>query len=70
MLYLQMNALKQTIKIIVLPSFSRHKLKLLSKCCIFKVCQYINSFENSMKPDINSIVNSVDPDQLASEEAS
>ena len=31
--------------------------------------QYINSSENSMKPDINSLVNSVDPDQLASEEA-
>ena len=27
-------------------------------------------FKNSMKPDINSIENSVDPDQLASEEAS
>ena len=26
-------------------------------------------FKNSMKPDINSLVNSVDPDQLASEEA-
>ena len=37
MCYLQMNALKHTIKIIVLPSFSRHKLKLLSKCCVFKV---------------------------------
>ena len=27
-------------------------------------------FKNSMRPDINSIENSVDPDQLASEEAS
>ena len=27
-------------------------------------------FKNSMKPDIKSIENSVDPDQLASEEAS
>ena len=24
-----------------LPSFSKHKLTLLSKCCVFKVCQYI-----------------------------
>ena len=32
--------------------------------------QYITSLENSMKPDIISLVNSVDPDQLASEEAS
>ena len=30
---------------------------------------YINSFINSMKPDLNSIEKSVDPDQLASEEA-
>ena len=31
--------------------------------------QYVNSysFKYSMKPDINSIVNSADPDQLASE---
>ena len=28
------------------------------------------SFENSIKPDINSLANSVDPDQLASSEAS
>ena len=28
--------------------------------------QYINSLENSMKQDISSLVNSVDPDQLAS----
>ena len=28
----------------------------------------VNFFENSMKPAINSIENSVDPDQLASEE--
>ena len=28
--------------------------------------QYINSCENSMKPDIKYFVNSVDPDQLAS----
>ena len=41
MFYLQMNALQHTIKIIVLPSFSRHKLKPLSKCCVFKVRQYI-----------------------------
>ena len=27
-------------------------------------------FKNSMKPDINSIENTVEPDQLASEEAS
>ena len=27
---------------------------------------YMNSIENSIKPDINSLVNSVDPDQLAS----
>ena len=32
--------------------------------------QNVNFFENSMKPDINSIENSVDPDQLASSEAS
>ena len=31
--------------------------------------QYINSLENSMKQD-KPLVNSVDPDQLASEEAS
>ena len=30
----------------------------------------VNFFENSMKPDINSIENCVDPDQLASPEAS
>ena len=30
----------------------------------------VNIFENSMKSDINSIENSVDPDQLASKEAS
>ena len=41
--YLQMSALLHTIKIIVLPSFSRHKLKLLSKCCVFKVRQYISA---------------------------
>ena len=40
MFYLQLNALELTIKSIVLPSFSRHILKLLSKCCIFKVRQY------------------------------
>ena len=34
------------------------------------VFKQIYSFENSMKPDINSLVNIVDPDQLASEEAS
>ena len=32
--------------------------------------QYINSLENSLKQDITSLVNSVDPDELASEEAS
>ena len=37
MFYSQMNAVYHTIKIINLPSFSRHKLKLLSKCCVFKV---------------------------------
>ena len=31
---------------------------------------YKNFKKSSMKPDINSIENSVDPDQLASEEAS
>ena len=36
-----MNTLLHTIKIIVLPSFSRHKFKLLSKSCVFKACQYI-----------------------------
>ena len=30
-----------SIKIVCLPSFSRHKLKLLSKCCVIKVRQYI-----------------------------
>ena len=40
MFYLQMIALSHTIKTIALPSFSRHKLKLLSKCCVFKVRQY------------------------------
>ena len=30
----------------------------------------VHVIENSKKPDINSIKNSVDPDQLASEEAS
>ena len=30
----------------------------------------MNTFENSMKPDIHSIENSVDPNQLASLEAS
>ena len=41
MFYLQINAFQHTIRIIVLPSFSRHKLKPLSKCCVFKVRQYI-----------------------------
>ena len=27
-----------------LASFLRHKLKLLSKCCIFKVRQYISAY--------------------------
>ena len=40
MFYLQMNALSHTIKIIALPSFSRQKLNLLSKCCVIKVRQY------------------------------
>ena len=40
MRYLQMNTLQNTNRISVLPSFSRPKLKLLSKCCVFKVCQY------------------------------
>ena len=40
MFYLQMNALLHTIKTIALPSFSTHKLKLLSKCWVFKVRQY------------------------------
>ena len=34
------------------------------------VLKQFTHFENSIKPDINSLVNSVDPDQLASEEAS
>ena len=34
------------------------------------VLKQINTFQISMKPDINSLVNIVDPDQLASEEAS
>ena len=34
------------------------------------VLKQINTFQISMKPDINSLVNVVDPDQLASEEAS
>ena len=41
MFYLQLNAIQNTIKTVCLPSFSRHKLKLLSKCCVFKVRQYI-----------------------------
>ena len=41
MFYLQMYVPEHTIKIIVLLSLLRHKLKLLSKCCVFKVCQYI-----------------------------
>ena len=40
--YLQMNTFLHTTKMIVLPSFLRHKLKMLSKCCVFKVRQYIN----------------------------
>ena len=40
MFYLQMNALLHSIQIIVMSSLSRHKLKLLSKCCVFEVCQY------------------------------
>ena len=36
MFYFQINALSHTIKIIVLPSFLRPKLKLLSKCCVLK----------------------------------
>ena len=34
------------------------------------VLKQFTHFENSIKPDINSLVNSVDPDQLASSEAS
>ena len=41
MFYLQTNALLHTIKVIVVPSFPRQKSKLLSKCCVFKVRQYI-----------------------------
>ena len=48
MFYLQMNALEHTIKIIVLPSFSGHKFKPLSKCCVFKVCQYIIAEKQSI----------------------
>ena len=44
MCYLRINTLYQSIKTIVLPSLSRHKLKLLSKCCVFKVCQYACSY--------------------------
>ena len=40
MFNLQINALLHTIKIIVLPTSSRNKLKLLPKCCVFKVRQY------------------------------
>ena len=29
--------------------------------------QYINTLENQMKPDINLIVNNIDPDKMASE---
>ena len=41
MFYDQTNAVLNTIKIIVLLSCSRYKLKLVSKCCVFKVRQYI-----------------------------
>ena len=41
-----MNTLKHTTKMIGLPTFLRHKLKLLSKCFVFKVRQYI-SFQHS-----------------------
>ena len=37
MCYLQLNTLKYTIKMIVFALFLRHKLKLLSKSCVFEV---------------------------------
>ena len=37
---------------------------------VLKQYIYSYSFKYSMKPDINSIVNSADPDRLASSEAS
>ena len=40
MFYLQINALYNTVKIIVLSSFLRHELKLSSNCCVSKVHQY------------------------------
>ena len=42
MCYLQMNTHSHTTKMITLPSFLRHKLKMLSKCCVFKLRQYIH----------------------------
>ena len=63
MFYLQMNALLHTIKTIALPSFSRHKLKLLSKCCVFKVRQYIltskvDRFANLFRDERLTLLNS------------
>ena len=37
---------------------------------IYYCAETVQKLKNSMKPDINSFVNSVDPDQLTSEEAS
>ena len=42
----------------------------ISQFSPFCAVSYIDSFESSMKPDTYSIENSVDPDQLASKEAS
>ena len=41
---LQMNTLKHTTKIVGLPFFLRHKLKLVSKCCVFKVRKIVIIF--------------------------
>ena len=41
MCYLHMTLFSIQQKMIVLPSFLKHKLMLLSKCCVFKVRQYI-----------------------------
>ena len=37
---------------------------------ICPIVQLSYTFEHSLKPDINSLVNSVDPDHMASEESS
>ena len=39
-------------------------------CLYHSVLKQFTLSINSLKPDINSLVNSVDPDQLASSEAS